>query len=74
MEINNIKPSADLYLEVRAGFIRKGTTFTAWCRAQGWNPTNVKAALMGAWNGPEGRKVRSQAVHDAGVSKVSLCA
>ena len=71
MDINELKPSPDLYLQARIGFIKKGTTFGAWCRENGIQHTNAKAALVGAWNGPKGREVRRQLLIASGLTNPS---
>ena len=71
MQTSDIKPGPDLYLQVRAGLILKGTTFGAWCRENGIRHTNAKAALVGAWNGPKGREVRRQLLIASGVAHPS---
>lgn len=68
MDSNDISPSPQLYLRVRAAFIMQGTTFGAWCREKGIHQTNAKSALIGVWNGPKGREVRRQLLIDSGVA------
>lgn len=63
-----LQPSRILYLSVRAAFVRQGTSLAAWCRAHRYNQSNVAAALMGAWNGPTGQRIRQEAIRDSGVS------
>ncbi len=71
MNINNISPSTDLYLAVRGGFITQGSTFAAWCRAKGVNPTNARSALIGAWNGPKGKALRTEMIEASGITRPS---
>lgn len=44
-----------LQRSVRAGFILKGTTLHAWCKANGLYQQNVNMALLGKWNGPRAK-------------------
>lgn len=62
-----LQPNRTLYLSVRAAFIRQGTSLAAWCRIHRYNQSNVAAALMGAWNGPAGQRIRQQVIKDSGV-------
>ena len=50
-------PSLDLYAEVRAGFVRKHTTLSQWCRANGVFRENARDALKGVWVGPKARQL-----------------
>lgn len=67
MDINELKPGPELYLRVRAGFVAQGLTLTGWCRQEGHNPTGARSALVGAWNGPAGRKLRDELLVASGV-------
>jgi hypothetical protein len=60
-------PSKALVLAVRAGFIQKGTTLTAWCKANRINTSNARVALIGAWDGPKGAKLRAKIVKASGI-------
>lgn len=71
MNSNDVMPGPELYQKVRGGFIARGTTLAAWCRENGHNPTNARSALVGAWNGPKGRKLRRRLAEDSGVIPVS---
>lgn len=62
-------PSKDLHLEVRAAFVRKGTSFNGWCRTQHVCPSNARQCLMGVWDGPKGRSLRDQILQAAGLNK-----
>ena len=61
-------PSLDLYRRVRAGFIVQGTTLKAWCRDRGTHIQNARSALIGTWDGPAGRRLRSSIVKAARIS------
>lgn len=52
----------DLYQKVRAGFVGKGTTLTAWAKSKGVTPQNLRSALTGGWNGPKAQSLAKQAV------------
>lgn len=62
MNINNLEPNRRLYHTVRAGFVARGTTLTAWCRQHEVNPTNARATLIGVWDGPKGRALRAELI------------
>jgi hypothetical protein len=61
-------PGEDLLREVRAGFVMQGTTFSTWCTQQGINRSSARQALMGSWNGPKGRALRTRVVKAAKAS------
>lgn len=63
-------PGLDLHKRVRAGFVLQGKTLTEWCRANGTTVTNARAALLGTWNGPKGRAMRSRIVKAACIDRV----
>ncbi len=58
-------PSLDLYQRVKAGFVLQGTSLKAWCRENGTNLPNARAALVGTWNGPAGKAMRARIVSAA---------
>lgn len=45
-------PSPDLYAQVRAGFVRQGTTLNKWCIAHGIHRQSARKVLLGQWKGP----------------------
>jgi hypothetical protein len=57
-----------LYTLVRASFILRGTSFTAWCNDQGLRHANVRAAIIGTWTGPKATEVASRAVDASGAA------
>lgn len=67
------KPTPDhatqLMRQVRAGFVLQGTTYTQWCREQGVDPSLVRQAIYGLWNGPKGRACRTKVLRAAGVNE-----
>ena len=64
-------PAKDAMNRVKAGFILQDTTFGAWCRANGIDPTAGRQAIYGSWNGPRGRAVRAQILKAAGVREAA---
>ncbi|MEO5332055.1 MAG: hypothetical protein H7839_08530 [Magnetococcus sp. YQC-5] len=58
MNDHTLQPSRALYTAIRKGFISQGTTFNAWCQANGVMRQNATSALIGAWDGPKGRELR----------------
>ncbi|MGE4439572.1 hypothetical protein [Achromobacter sp.] len=56
-----------LMQQVRGSFILQGTTYTAWCRSQGMDPSLVRQAIYGTWGGPKGRAIRAAVLKAAGV-------
>lgn len=59
---SEISPGPQLLRTVLAGLHLKGTTLVAWCEVHGIARQNARAALLGKWNGPKGRRVRRQLV------------
>lgn len=59
------KHSSELVRQVRAGFVRQGTSLTAFCRRHAMDPANVRKALQGDWDGPKGRQVRKLVIRAA---------
>lgn len=49
--------------QVRAGFILKGTTFKAWCRAEGIDPGYAHKAVAGKLNGPSAQVLRQRIIN-----------
>lgn len=72
MNINDFPPSKALYLQVRAGLIMQGLTLTGWCRDREINPTNARAALVGAWDGPKGKDLRADLIDAARITEPTL--
>lgn len=38
---------------IRAGFVFQGTSFNAWCLANGIDTQNARKAVVGKWTGPK---------------------
>lgn len=60
-------PSLDLLLQVRAGFTLQDTSLKRWCRENDVRFSNARDALIGSWNGPKGKALRSKIVRAARV-------
>lgn len=45
------------YQEVRAYFVVRGTSLSAWCKANQVAQQNVRKAFSGAWCGPAATKL-----------------
>lgn len=58
----------ELLAAVRAGFITRQTTMTAWCRENGIAVQNVRMALLGGWRGPKARKLVARIKKAAGLA------
>lgn len=50
----------DYNARVKAGFILRGTTLGAWCRANGVWPSYAYMVLKGSTNGPTAQALRQQ--------------
>jgi len=65
------QPGPELLTSVRVGFIRQGTTFSAWCRARSINRGNATMALLGGWRGPKGQVLVRKIVKAAGLREAA---
>ena len=54
-----------LYAEIKAGFVRQNTTFSAWCEAHGVKRQNAVTAIRGGWCGPKAQKLVRQIIKAA---------
>ncbi len=61
-------PGMELFLNVRAGFVRQNTTFSEWCRKKEINRSNARQALIGSWDGPKAKALRAQLVKASGAA------
>lgn len=68
--MRSLAPSLDLYQKVKAGFISQGKSLKGWCRENGTNLPNARAALIGTWNGKAGQEMRRRIVVAARLSKL----
>lgn len=55
-------PGPALLLAVRAAFVSKGSSLSAWCGDAGIDRAAARLALLGAWNGPKGQAIRGRIV------------
>ena len=60
-----IKAGPELLIEVRAAFVRKGTSLAAWCAANNHHRQNATAALKGQWTGPTAATLVAKVVEAA---------
>ncbi len=60
-------PGPNLYAQVRAGFVRQGTSFHRWCLDNDVTRQNATLALLGGWRGPKARALLRRIVRAAGV-------
>lgn len=67
MTSEELKREPEPLTSVRVGFVLRGTTFSAWCRANGVNPSNARMALRGGWRGPKAQKLVKRIKKAAGV-------
>jgi hypothetical protein len=66
--VSNINTGKQLYMRVKGGFVAKGTSLNAWCRANEVNPTNARAALMGSWSGPTAKNLCLKLLKDSDIA------
>lgn len=55
-----MQPGKELIQEVRAGFIRQGTSLSAFCRENEIEGKTVHRLLSGDWNGPIAKQKRKK--------------
>lgn len=60
----------ELLIEIRQGFIGKGTSFSRWCVENGLKRQNARLAVLGAWTGPKSKQVLRVLCDAAGVATV----
>lgn len=63
--MTKLKPGLNLLLEVKAGFVRQNSSMSRWAKDNGTHVSNVRNALLGSWDGPRGRAMRSRVVKAA---------
>lgn len=71
MQINdsNYPPSKQLHADIKAAFVRKESSFTSWCKANGFGTSNVRMAIFGSWNGPKAKAIRKQIIEESGLAQ-----
>ena len=60
-------PSSDLLKDVRAAFVARGTSLSAFCRDKGLHRPNVSSALSGKWKGDKAMAVAAFVAAAAGI-------
>jgi hypothetical protein len=65
MQASKVVGSDELLQQVRASFISKGSSLSAWCDKHGILLQNARVYLKGDRNGPVARRWREQIVADA---------
>lgn len=66
-----LAPGDELYRKVKAGFVLRNTTFSAWCEENGVNRSNATVALRGGWTGPKAQELVEKICKAAGVEDAS---
>ena len=51
---------AQLWQEIRIGFISQGTSLNAFCKENGIHRPNAKKAFGGNWNGKKAQELRNR--------------
>ncbi|MFV8386141.1 hypothetical protein ACNO5E_18765 [Vibrio parahaemolyticus] len=52
---------------IKGAFVAQGISFSEWCRNNSVTPSNAKAALIGAWDGPKAKLLRTKLIEESGV-------
>ncbi len=52
---------------IKGAFIAQGISFSEWCRNNDVTPSNAKSALLGNWDGPKAKKLRTKLIKESGV-------
>jgi hypothetical protein len=65
-----LTPSMELLLKVQIAFRWQGTSLHGWCRKNRVHITGARQALIGTWNGPKGRGLRTRIVEAAKLDAV----
>ncbi|SHO55009.1 hypothetical protein [Vibrio quintilis] len=58
------------FSRIRAGFIAQGASFSGWCKLHQVTPSNAKAALVGSWNGPKAKELRTKIIAASGIDQL----
>lgn len=64
---SDLRMNNSLYLQVRAGFVIKNTSFNAWCKKNNVLRPNAHKALIGEWKGPKARELVAKITSAAGL-------
>ncbi|MDO6525787.1 hypothetical protein Q4519_08825 [Motilimonas sp. 1_MG-2023] len=70
MNVNTLQPSRELYNQVRAAFILKGSSLSSWCGSNDIKQQNAMSCLVGTWNGPKGKALREKLIMASGISEL----
>lgn len=62
----HIPPGPELLLQVRAAFIKQGTSLRAWCIQHGIHRQNARACLIGEWKGTKATALREKIIAASG--------
>lgn len=57
-----MKPSSELLLQVRIGFLQQGVSFAKWCEESGISRQWATSALLGLRDGPAARRLREKII------------
>ncbi|KYN89501.1 hypothetical protein ATY35_11145 [Vibrio cidicii] len=52
---------------IKGAFIAQGISFSEWCRKNNVTPSNAKAALIGSWDGPKAKSLRTKLIKESGI-------
>lgn len=69
--MNLPEPSKQLLYRAMAGFVRQGTSLSAWCRRHKIDKSAARHALIGSWDGPKSRQLRERLLRAADIEKVA---
>lgn len=67
LDANIADQAQERHRRIRAGFVVKGTSFTAWCAARGVKHQNALKAIKGEWTGPKAELLVAELLQAAGV-------
>lgn len=68
--MNTPEPGEELYLRVKAGFVRQGTSITSYAKDIGITQVSLRNALLGVWNGPKGKAMRRRVAEAANIEAI----
>jgi len=67
-----MQPGKQLIQEVRAGFIKQGTTLSEYCKKNKIDGGNVYRLLRGDWDGVKAKVIRSQIIEASGADSSKI--
>lgn len=62
------QPNKQLVNDVKAGFIKQGSSLHAYCKTNKIDNSNAYKALRGKWNGELGKNLRAQVIAAAQIA------